>query len=248
MNREEARQILTLYRPGETGEADPQVAEALELARRDPVLRESVERDRAFHTALAEKLRGLPVPSDLKDRILARQAARSRPALLRPVFRRPAVWLAAAAALVLLLGLARWLIPTPAADRFADFRARMVGVVLRQYKMDVASQDPQAVRAYMASRGAPADYVLTPGLERLALAGGGFLRWRNQPVAMVCFRRPDREMVYLFVLRRGIAREEPSTVPTVASARQLQTAAWVTPDHLYLLAAPAEPDFPQRYR
>ena len=41
---------------------------------------------------------------------------------------------------------------------------------------------------FLASKGAPANYKITGGLAKLELAGGGFLRWRSNPVSMVCFK------------------------------------------------------------
>ena len=38
MNHDEARQILLLYRPGTADAEDPQIAEALALAKREPEL------------------------------------------------------------------------------------------------------------------------------------------------------------------------------------------------------------------
>ena len=71
MNRPEARQILLLYRPGTSDSHDPEMAEALELARRDPELSRWFEAHCAFQTALRQKLRQIEVPLDLKARILA---------------------------------------------------------------------------------------------------------------------------------------------------------------------------------
>ena len=59
------------------------------------------------------------------------------------------------------------------------------------------------------SRGAPADYDVPRGLERLQLTGGGRLTWRSNPVAMVCFDRGDKQMLFLFVMKRSAVKDPP---------------------------------------
>src|SRR5581483_4833951 len=74
MDRDEARQILALHRPGSPDAEDPRMAEALDLARRDPELAAWFEQHSAVHAAIRAKLKAIPVPSGLKrDIILARQ-------------------------------------------------------------------------------------------------------------------------------------------------------------------------------
>jgi len=72
VNSLEAKQILIAYRAGRTDASDPEVAEALRLAHRDPFLRQWLEQQRAFHGAMEARLREIPVPGDLKNRILSR--------------------------------------------------------------------------------------------------------------------------------------------------------------------------------
>ena len=152
MNRSQASQILLLYRPGTADAHDSEVAAALELSRRDPELGRWLEQHLAFQAAMRSKLRQVEVPEHLKAQILAsRNIVRPR---LWPA--RGPVWqLAAAAAILLLLGLAAlWMQPrTP--DHFADFQDRMVRTVLRQYRMDVVTDDMRQVRRFMADHGAP---------------------------------------------------------------------------------------------
>ena len=139
-----------------------------------------------------------------------------------------------------------WLQPrTP--DRFADFRLRMVNAALRQYRMDIVTNDMSQVRQFMAKRGAPADYTLAKGLERLQLTGGGFLKWRSNPVAMVCFDRGDKEMLYLFVMDGAATKDAPPARPLVTKVNKLTTASWSRDGKTYLLAGPDESEFIQKY-
>src|SRR5439155_2765774 len=131
-------------------------------------------------------------PAELKESIL------SQAKIIRPPatwWKRPPAWLAAAACVALLIGLANWFRPERKPDTFADFRRRMVETVLRRYGMDTNSSDGEAVRRYLASKGAPADYSLPKGMQQLKVMGGGLLRWRGHPVSMVCFDRGDKEIL-----------------------------------------------------
>lgn len=241
MNPQEAKEILLMYRPGLGDDQDPEVAEALGLTRKDPELGRWFEEHRTFQAAMRDRFRQVRVPSALKDQILARHEA----ALVRVWWRNP-LW-QVAAVLALLIGLAGvWLKPrTP--DRFSDYQARMVRSALREYRMDLVTNSMPQVRQFLAAKGAPADYVLPKGLERLQLTGGGLLRWRSQPVAMVCFDRGDRQMLFLFVMNQSAVRDSPPETPQVAKVNKLLTARWTRGGKTYLLAGPEEADFLQKY-
>lgn len=242
MNPQEAKQILLLYRPGTADAEDPEVVTAMEVARRDLALARWFQEHCAFQQAMRAKLRQIAVPPHLKAALLAR-----RKIVPLPVWRRNPVWLAAAAALVLLLGIAGlWLKPR-SSSRFANFQARMVGTALREYRMDLVTNDMSQVRRFLAERGAPADYALSRGLERLQLTGAGLLRWRNNPVSMVCFNRGHDQMLFLFVMNRSALKDPPPGSPQLTKVNELMTASWTSGDKTYLLAGPAEDDFARKY-
>jgi len=94
-----AKEILLRYRPGTTDASDPEFAEALEQARRDPELGHWFEQQKAFQNAMRGQFRQLPVPMRLQEEILAAY----RPTVIPVWWRKPAFQtLAAAAAIVLL--------------------------------------------------------------------------------------------------------------------------------------------------
>jgi hypothetical protein len=190
------------------------------------------------------------VPAHLKTSLLT-QKPTQQPALQpfiapRAWWRNP-IWLSAAAAVALLLALAgTWLAPRTA-DDFANYQSRMVGQAQREYRMDLVTNDMRQVRQFMASRGAPADYDLTRGLEQLQLTGGGRLTWRSKPVTMVCFDRGDKQMLFLFVMKRSAVKDPPPETPQLARVRQMLTASWSHGDNTYVLAGPEEADFVKKY-
>jgi len=249
VNSSEAKQVLLLYRPGADDAADPQMAEALELTRRDPELGRWFEQHRAFQKAMRARFRQIEVPPHLKTGILAQHQARQNSIIPpRAVWRSP-TWLAAATAIVMLAGLAGlWLKPRTT-DHFANYRTRIVTQVLREYQMNmtIVTNDMRQVRQGLAARGAPADYVVPKGLERLQLTGGGRLTWRSHPVAMVCFDRGDKQMLFLFVMNRSGVKDPPPPTPQLAKVNELLSASWTQGDKTYLLAGPAEADFLRKY-
>ncbi len=245
MNRDEAKEILMLYRPGTADAEDPQIQQAMEVARRDSELGRWFENHRVFQEAMRAKFREIEVPEHLKIALLAGQK------VIRPqVWWRTPVWLGAAAAIILLLGLAAmvWFKPS-APDRFADFRDRMAGMAQREseYHMDWETADMRELRQRIAAKGGPADYELTKGLEKLRLTGGAVMPWRNNPVAMVCFNRGDNQMLFLFVLKRSAVKDPPPESPRLVKVNELLTASWTQGEATYLLAGPDDAEFAKKY-
>jgi hypothetical protein len=243
----EARKTLQLFRPGSDDASDTLMAEALELAKHDPQLDNWLEEQNRFQTAMREKFREIPVPANLKESILAQSK------IIRPVpWWSDPVWMRAAASIVLLIGLSigsfsLWK-QSRVPNRFANYEARMVRSALREYHMDIVTNDLNQVRNWMASKGAPWDFSVPKGLARLPLTGGGVLRWRNHPVSMMCFDRGDSEMLFLFVMNRSAVKDPPAEKPELDRVNKLVTASWTEGDKTYLLAGPEEANFLQKYQ
>jgi uncharacterized membrane protein YbaN (DUF454 family) len=243
VNHDEAKTILLLYRPGTADADDPQIAGALAFARRDPELSRWLEEHCARQNALCEQFRQIAVPEGLKEQIISEEAARTK-----VVFRRPGVVLAAAtmAALFVLTALlataALWFISRGNDNTFAVYRSRMAGIALRGYAMDLTTNDPARIRAYLAQNGAPADYVLPAPLRKAALAGCAIERWQGAKVSMICFRtgKPlapgEPSDLWLFVVERAAVKNAPAaSQPEFAGVNRLATAVWTHGGKLYLL-------------
>src|ERR1051325_11514340 len=106
MNIQEAKEILSLYRPGTADAEDEFFCEARQLCEQEPELKAWFENHCEVYTALRSKLR-TAVPEGLKDQILAEQKV-----VPLPVWRRPA-FLAAAAPVLVLAGIAAMLLFSP---------------------------------------------------------------------------------------------------------------------------------------
>jgi len=242
----EAKKILQLYRSDSADTDEREIAEALELARHDQELGRWLEQHNRFQAAMRKKLQEIVPPANLKETILAETK------IIRPVvwWRDPGL-LRVAASIVLLIalgfGVNTFWKKSRVPDRFADYKARMVRSALREYHMDIVTNDLIQVRQLMTSQGAPADFSLPKGLSQLQLTGGGVLHWRNNPVSMVCFNRGDNQMLFLFVMNRTAVKDPPRVQPELGRVNKLATACWSEGGKTYLLAGPEETDFLQKY-
>ena len=238
MTRREAQEILLSYRPGAEPAEDPQVAAALELARTDLELRQWYEQHRAWDATVRQKLSALPVPADLKASILAGEKVIAGPTHW---WNRRVAVLAAAAMIALLITLAVLLVrrPPPAnSDTFAQFRDEVVRKVLRNYDMSLETNRIQEIRAHLANRGAPADFRLPGGLQKLKLAGCGVLtNQTSRVVSMVCYEDARNQLVWMFVAKASDMRDRSPGTPVFERVVSCATVSWFEGDTIYVLAS-----------
>ncbi|MGV3773783.1 MAG: hypothetical protein ACO1QB_12840 [Verrucomicrobiales bacterium] len=239
MTADEAKQILLRYRSGIPVIEDPELAEALSLAKEDPELNDWLRSHTAWQKEMVRQFRQMPVPDDLRRKILNRSP------------NRQTWWKSAsfvAAAVVLLMGLILFWAPKPNKETLAGFQARMVSFALREYSMDIVTNDVSAIRAFLRVRQAPADFALTPALSSTEAKGGARLAWQNKPVAMICFKLDAKETLYLFVLDAKAIH--PNTLPEgteIKKISRLTTATWQVGGNIYFLAGNAAPEDLQRF-
>jgi hypothetical protein len=262
MTNEEAKKILSLYRPGTMDRTDPSFTEALERAKThppqdrsqdesDPELSRWFLEHRSSYLSIRAKFRGIPVPPALKDRILAeRQTSTARVIPFRPM-----VLLQAAAALVLCLGLvALFWRSHSREDEFDTYRTRMTRTALQPYGMDLESHDLQSIKKYLAGRNAPADYRLPDGVSKAQPVGCAVLHWQGEPVSMLCFHsgQPlppgEKSDLWLFIINQTSVRNGPAArPPIVAQVKRLMTGTWSQDGKMYVLAAAGDEAFLRKY-
>jgi hypothetical protein len=233
MTRDEAKGILLDYRPGLT-EPTSQTAQALELAQRDPILNDWFARQQAWHRNVRVELREIEIPADLKQNILRNHRQRF-------FWRRTEFAWAAAAAVAALIFISIFWGRSPGEElTFQAYRDRMVGFALREYRMDLLSENREEIRRYLEAQGGPADFELPPELEAAPLLGGAKLSWQGEPVSMVCFALDEREILYLFIVREEAVKEGeiPGEQPEIGPVKRLMTASWRHDGKIYLLAGP----------
>jgi len=244
VDSEQAREILACYRPGRDDPADPRFTEALEQARLDVDLARWLEQQTALDAALRERLREVPVPPELRTKILAQFP--TRPALTL-WWRRPAFAVAATALVVLTATITGfWLANRPAT--FDTYRRQMAGLVSGEYDMSLKSKDLKEVREYLASHGWPSDYALTPAMQRLEAEGGSTISWHGTKISLICVDVGEDVDLFLFVVHRSGLLDGPATEsPQFAKVGGMMTAAWSAGDKLYLLAGHGDEELLRRY-
>jgi hypothetical protein len=250
MNRAEAKTILLLYCPGTADADDPQIVEALGLAKQDPELTRWLVEHCARQEVLRAGFRKITAPAGLKEQIVSEQAARERSAFRR----QNAVLVAAAVFAVLVLVALLWFPHRGKEETFATYRSRMAGVALRGYTMDLVTNNPAAIRDFLAQKQAPADYVLPAPLAKTAMTGCAIESWQAAKVSMICFRtgkplpQGQPSDLWLFILDRSAVRDAPPPGSReFARVNKLLTVTWTEGDKLYVLGTEGDEQALRRY-
>jgi uncharacterized membrane protein YbaN (DUF454 family) len=238
VNRDEAKTILLLYRPGTADADDPQIAVALDLAKQDPELIGWLVEHCARQKAVRAGFRKITAPAGLKEQIISEQAVHEK-----MLFWRQRAILTAAAIVVVLVALAPfWFQHRGNEETFAIYRSRMAGVALRGYTMDLATNNPAQVRAYLTQNHAPSDYVLPAPLEKTAVTGCAIEGWQGAKVSMICFHTgkplpPGQQSdLWLFVIDRSTVKNAPPMGSRqFVRVNKLMTVTWTQGDKLYVL-------------
>jgi uncharacterized membrane protein YbaN (DUF454 family) len=240
VNHDEAKEILLFHRPDTADADDPQIAEALELAKREPELARWLEEHVARQDALREKFRQIVVPAGLKEQIISEHAAEQKIIFWRKNFTFAAT--AAMASLIVLMFF--WFRPSPKDDTLAIYESRMAGVALRGYAMDLKTNDVTPIRNFLAQNHAPSDFALPDSLQKISIAGCAVENWQNAKVSMICFRtgKPlppgEQSDLWLFVVDGSAVKNAPADgSPQFSKISRLAVAVWVQGDKLYLLGA-----------
>jgi len=227
---QKAKEVLLTYRAGTSDENDPEVQEALAATGRDNELRAWFETQQQLQQEIRRHLRATPVPGELRDQILAQRK-------IVPLWQRTEALLAVASLAILAVGILFFMRPHDVSGTLDSFRSRMAGEVLRVYSMDIITNNPVAVRSYLAQKGAPSDFPLPTTLDKLPVLGGARLSWGAVPVSMICFEGPAKKTLFLFVLKtKELAKQTVPTTPIVEEVKGLPSATWKSGQNLYLLA------------
>ena len=236
MNIEEAKLILSAYRPDGQDADDPQFQEALELTKHDPDLARWFAKARAWDARVGAKLRhAASPPPDLRSTLLAQRK------IIRPFpwWRRPAWVATAVAACVGLLLLIGAMFVTPSPDRpFAQYREAMADFVeARLDRLDLESQDVQTLQRWLGENQAPTDFTLPAGLNGRPALGCRLVEWNGHKISLLCFELENRRMAHLLVVDRSALRNPPGSAPEYARFGTIATASWSHGERVYLLAS-----------
>jgi hypothetical protein len=246
MRRDEARIILLRYRSGTTDREDPDIREALALAQADEKLSRWLADQEECQQALRQTFQKFKAPEGLLQQIISEQAASQRAATNQQWLK--CISLVATITIVGIIGGAIWLAPHPqAADTLVIFERQMSAYALRGYTMDLQTNDPEQIRAFLKQRQAPANYTLPQPLQKAGLIGCAVEGWHSTKVSMICFNvgKPlapgTPGNFWLFVADQASVKDAPSdSTPQISKVNQLVTATWVEKGQIYMLSTTAD--------
>lgn len=242
MERAQAKEILTRWRPGAHLDSESEIQQAQRFALADPETARWLKHHRQFQDATCQALRDLPIPSDLASHILASQR------ILRPVFRwNPTLRIAAAAALVAASFWLWSLFQVAPGTNYTTFRSRMVRAAIREYRMEITTNDLPSIRSYLARQQAPADFEFPSGLASLPAIGAGTLSWQGGRTTMVCLDAGPDGMLYVFVVPETGLSSVPPAETEFARVNRLSTGTWSHNGKTYVVASSASLEAIQKY-
>ena len=241
MDNQEAKFILNAYRPGGQDASDPRFADALEQARRDPILQRWFEGSVAFDSAMTDKLRVVPAPTNLRENILT-GARISQLSLRRNRFRKWAI--AAVLTLSTTLGALIWQNTRPA--HLAGWQTQALDVISSLVKsessFDAQSNRPGELVTWLRANDVPAAETLPKNVEKLESLGCKTFLWRQEPVSVICFKRQDGGLVHLVTTNAAAAVRAPEGKPELNQHGEWTTATWREGDKIYMLALEGSPN------
>jgi len=235
MTNQEAKFLLSAYRPDGRDAADPFFSAALDQALSDPELAAWFAREQAFDAGLAGKLAGIAPPPGLRESIVtgarASQPRRSR---------WPYPLLLAAASIALVLGLAVGV----RSHRLPATESDLASSALNDLAVEGAEHDPNvpalaAVEAELSSHTLPIYRNLAMDRDRLRDDHCREISIAGRDIFEICFKH-DNIWYHLYVARIGdFAPSAPVGTPTFLDRHAFAAAAWTDGRATYALVTDA---------
>jgi hypothetical protein len=261
---EQARLLLSAYRPGGSDAKDPAFVEALAQAQRDPQLRAWLEDSQHFDRAISERLRSLDVPPDLRATILA-GVRLSRPPRW---WQSPRLW--AIAATFAIAATATWfwwprsekvrgsqngafqyprqepriiwypdLQRTPELELWqVDVLAEIEAVEHGTVRLDLENSDSLPLLDWLRTRGIPNPPTVPTMLAGKKALGCKALKSAGRFVSVICFKLDNEGVVHLFTTSgAGLQFPPPEHHPSFHRHRNWNLANWSNGELVHMLAS-----------
>lgn len=241
MDREQAKEILLGYQPGSDESVDPRMAEALRMVENDAELAEWFQQQQHVDAMIRAGLREMPVPVDLKQRIL------SEPKVVRVDFGRWKPVLVGAAAAAIVLGIVGYEKLHASKFGLGAYQMTMVRYVIGPYPMVAQAKSFDELRQVLAQKGWPTDFAVPDSLRNVTVVGGGALQWNGHKVDLACMRESGRGL-WLFVVDNAALPNAPHTaVPRVQMVDAVAAATWSQDGKTYLFTAQGDEAYLRKY-
>ena len=232
MNNQEAKFILSAYRPCGEDASGAAFAAALDQVNRDPDLAAWFSEQRALDVAITNAICSIPIPQDLRVNILAgakvsqRRFWRTRPVLF------------AIAASVMLLAVINGLWTRASRlDSWQDDALAVISTFVPGHEpFDHQAADSQELQQWLVTQNAPAPEVIPAALQTVPTLGCKTISSGGRSVSIICFRLRDGHMVHLVVTKASGLRHSPPSKPTFAKEGDWVTASWTENGRACMLA------------
>lgn len=241
MNSREAKFILESWRTREVDGDDPRFVEALRTAERDPELADWFAVAQDFDRSMRDKLRSVPVPDELSERIRAGQPAVS----VSPASRSRRRFLAMAASVAVLGAVAGVAMFRKRAWPLTAFREDMADFLDRvwDHTFDFAEDDYANVKQWLEKHGEPGQLEIPSLLADSRTVGCKELRWKRRRAALICFLPAHtRAVVHILVVDRSALIDPPGPEPQFFKLPSWNSAIWSTGPKVYLALTTADPE------
>jgi hypothetical protein len=241
MNRERAKFVLGAYRPNHADQDDPEIKEALALAREDDELRQWLDDQMKFDRGMMERLGQIAPPEELYRNVLHGVGVSSRGAdeggvIGRIWARREVRAMAAMLAVGLFVGAMIW-VPWSIKDRsdvYASLNCRDCAVEVIDdlhagvARLDLKTREVGEVKEFMSVAHSVGLSVDSVDLEAVRLMGCKEIRSRTGTVTIVCFRQEGKLFHLATFEIRDIGKSEipESDSPRMTHHGELLAATW----------------------
>jgi hypothetical protein len=232
VNNQEAKFILSAYRPSGEDACDAAFAAALEQVNRDPDLAAWFTGQRVLDLATTNAICSIPIPRDLRANILAgAKISRRRFWSKRPVL------LAIAASLMLLAVIdGLWTRPTRLDPWQNDALAVISTFVPGQEPFDHVATDSRELQQWLQAQNAPSAEVIPAALQALPTLGCKTISSSGKPVSIMCFKMQSGELVHLIVTDVSGLSHLPPSQPKYVKENDWVTASWTENGRICMLA------------
>lgn len=240
MDNQQAKLILSAYRPGGEDATDPFFAEALEQVRRDPDLGRWLAGQRDFDRSMHSAVQSIAPPAGLREQLLiTMQIARPDAAApqLRRFWSRPAPWLAMAASILILLGIGVLFHAQQPAPLSAGHLIDEIFDLKQSDRISLGKMGGgmDELRTWLARQGSPSDFDVPAGLEALGGIGCQTFAVRGHKVSLVCFMLDKERVVHFFVMDSSGIEHPPGLEPDFIQRHGLAAATWSAGGRTYLV-------------
>ena len=231
---DQAKLLLSAYRPGGADATDPAFAEALAQAERDPQLRAWLQESQRFDEAIAVKLRSVEVPANLRATILA-GAKFSQP---RRWWQGSRGWALAALLAVFASVAAFWFAKN---SRLESWQTESLAVLEKietgAVRFDAKNEHPAQLVDWLRKKAAPSPAAMPPALAAHPTFGCKMIDAGGRKVSLICFNMGGADQAHLFTTdRTGLRIEPPEKHPIFGKKDHWNLANWRSGEEVYMLA------------